>query len=587
MLAFQTLLIAVWLLPAVCHSAQLSCTIGQAEMCKAAGTAPGTTLAGLGFDVVTMKRTQSYVIDVSTWQQNNSCTLCKNPLMKGKLQRLPAAVEKWEPLKLNMMLSSTVYESPEAFIMKRNTDVKPGWTVGLNLNTTSLLVGGMQSTAARIIMAQSKLDKFSFITQEVKCSSYRYSLKQNPPVHPMFVQSIMKLPQQYNNQTKPDYIKFLATFGTHYTHKVDLGGRVKSVTSVQTCKAALDGYTEMEVRNCLNAEAAARASVKSTEIKAQAEYCKNALKRHNNKGSFSSTFKQRFTQVVGGSIGNTTDLLFSTEVKPATFRKWKNTLKINPEMISYSLYPLYQLVKDPVKKKGVKKATEDYILEHALIKHCSNKCTQGSTPSSHDPCACVCRPTKHITDNCCPQQLGVAHLTVTVKHATGLWGDMFTQTDGFVRVLMGNQTFQTKVINNNNNPKWNEDFYLGTVELPLKTKLKFEVWDEDNHWYDQANDLLGSCTKSVEAGSFTFVCPMNHGNLYFSYKAECAPGLEGDNCSEYSPFRMKADILDLYSPRTSLNVNQDLLVHLRGDQTVVRGNNDVDVQAYLPLPSDL
>lgn len=167
------MVIAVWLLPAVCHSAQLTCTTGQAEMCKAAGTAPGTTLAGLGFDVVTMKRTQSYVIDMSTWQQNNSCTLCKNPLMRGKLQRLPAAVEKWQPLKLNMMLSSTVYESPEAFIMKSNTDVQPGWTVGLDLNTTSLLVGGMQSTAARIIMAQSKLDKFSFITQEVKCSAYR------------------------------------------------------------------------------------------------------------------------------------------------------------------------------------------------------------------------------------------------------------------------------------------------------------------------------------------------------------------------------------------------------------------------------
>ena len=84
--AFQTVVIAVWLLPAVCHSAQLTCTTGQAEMCKAAGKAPGTTLAGLGFDVVTMKRTQSYVIDVSTWQQNNSCTLCKRGGYRGCLQ---------------------------------------------------------------------------------------------------------------------------------------------------------------------------------------------------------------------------------------------------------------------------------------------------------------------------------------------------------------------------------------------------------------------------------------------------------------------------------------------------------------------
>ncbi|XP_044198471.1 perforin-1-like [Thunnus albacares] len=480
MLAFQTVLGAVWLLLAVCHLAQLSCTTGQAEQCKAAWTAPETKLAGQGFDVVTMKRTQAYVIDVNTY------------------------------------------------------------------------------------------------------------LKKPPPLHPMFVQSIMNLPQQYNNQTKPDYIKFLATFGTHYTHKVDLGGRVKSVTSVQMCKAALDGYTEMEVRICLNAEAAARASVKSAEIKAQAEYCRNALKRYQNMKSFSRTFKQRFTQVVGGYSGNISNLHFSAKVKPNTFRK---SLRIKPEIISYGLHPLYQLVKDPVKKKAVKKATEDYILQHALIKYCSNKCTQGSTPSSHDPC--TCRPIRCITDNCCPQRRGVAHFTVTVKHASGLWGDVFSQTDGFVRVL-GNQTFQTKVIHNNNNPQWNEDFYLGTVELPLKTELKLEVWDEDNHWYDRANDLLGSCTKSVRAGSFTSMCPMKHGNLYFSYKAECAPGLRGATCSEYSPFRMKVDLLDLYSSRNSLNVNQDLLVHLKGGHTVddpltfvMRGNKEMDVQAHLPLLSEL
>lgn len=410
-----------------------------------------------------------------------------------------------------------------------------------------------------------------------------YSLKKTPPLDPMFVQSIMNLPQQYNNQTKPDYIKFLATFGTHYTHKVDLGGKVRSVTSVQTCKAVLDGYTEMEVRDCLNAEVAARASVKRAEIKVQAEYCKTALKRHKNMDSFSSTFKQRFIQVVGGNTGNTTDLLFSAKAKPSAFRNWKKSLKIKPDIISYGLHPLYQLINDPVKKKGVKKATEDYILQQALIKHCLNKCTQGSNPSSHDTCTCVCRPTGHITDNCCPQKRGVAHLTITVKHASSLWGDVFTQTDGFVRVLMGNQTVQTKVIYNNNNPQWNEDFYLGTVELPLKTELKLEVWDEDNHWYDQANDLLGSCNKSVRAGSFTFVCPMNHGNLYFSYKVECAPGLRGATCSEYSPFEMKTDLLDLYSSHNSLDVNQDLLVHLRGDHTVddpltfvTRGNKVVD-----------
>lgn len=303
---------------------------------------------------------------------------------------------------------------------------------------------------------------------------------------------------------------------------------------MQTCKAALDGYTEMEVRNCLNAESAARASIKSTEIKDQMEYCKNALKRHNNKGSFSSTFQQRFTQVLGGCKVNTTDLLFSTNVKPATLNKWKNTLKINPEVISYSLYPLYLLVNDPVKKKGVKKATQDYILQHAL-QHQIHHGQLLPSAARHGPLHCNCQT--------CHRPMG--------------W-------------LMGNQTFQTKIIKGDNNPKWNKDFYLGTVELPLKTKLTIEVWDEDDHWYDQTSDLLVSCTKSVEAGSFTFVCPMNHSNEYFSYKVECAPWLGGDNCSHYRPFRMKADLLDLYLSHASLNETH----FMKTESRIIRLSNE-------------
>lgn len=76
---------------------------------------------------------------------------------------------------------------------------------------------------------------------------FSYSVKKNPPLDPKFVQSIMNPPPQYNNQTKPDYIKFLAT---HHMHKVDQGGRVKSVISVQMCEAALDGYSGEKLPKC-------------------------------------------------------------------------------------------------------------------------------------------------------------------------------------------------------------------------------------------------------------------------------------------------------------------------------------------------
>ncbi|KAM4564960.1 perforin-1-like [Fundulus diaphanus] len=454
MSASQSVLFAAWLLllPAS-HSAptELSCTSAQADQCKAAESAPGSMLAGQGFDVVTLQTKPAYVIDMNTWQRpNGSCTLCKNTLMKMQWQRLPAAVENWRCLKQNSTLSASLYGSSKAFILDSLTDVK--------------------------------------------------------------------------------YMKFLATFGTHSMHKVVLGGRVQSVTSVKTCKATLEGFTEMEVRNCLNVEAAAAAGVTGPEIKPQMVYCKKAAKKHPNLKSFSRKFNVRFTQVVGGSSGNKTNPLFSV----TDFGKWKKGLTRKPGIINYSLIPLYQLVKDPARRGGLKLASEDYIQKNALKKQCSNNCVQGSTPSSHDPCTCACRPTSHVSSNCCPLQRSLAHLTVTVKSASGLWGDVLTKTDAFVKVFAGNQTFQTSVIYNNNDPQWDEEFYLGTVELLQMVEVKFEVWDEDDQWFDRQNDLLGSCAASVKAGSVTSVCPMNHGNFYFSYTAECAPGLRGTTCSEYS-----------------------------------------------------
>ena len=176
------MLAALWLLLAVWPpTAQLACTKGHADQCKAAMEAPGTNLAGEGFDVVTMERKQAYVIDMDTWQQENgSCTLCTNPFMgPEEPQRLPAAVVDWRAVSMcNMQLTSKVYDSSEAFIKESHTEVENSWKVGLNIKIpkarASVSVGGTHSRAAQNAMALSKKDKYSFIKQEVDCSYYRY-----------------------------------------------------------------------------------------------------------------------------------------------------------------------------------------------------------------------------------------------------------------------------------------------------------------------------------------------------------------------------------------------------------------------------
>lgn len=109
----------------------------------------------------------------------------------------------------------------------------------------------------------------------------------------------------------------------------------------------------MEVRNCLNVEAAAPVSVNNPEIKAQVTYCHKAAKKQPNLKSLRRKINHRITQVMGGSTGNKTDPLFSF----TGFKKWKKGLKIKPGIINYSLVPLYQLVTEQAKKTGIKEVS--------------------------------------------------------------------------------------------------------------------------------------------------------------------------------------------------------------------------------------
>ncbi|KAJ8008406.1 hypothetical protein DPEC_G00104490 [Dallia pectoralis] len=520
-----------------------------------------------------MERKQAYVVDVDQWRKtkNGTCTLCVNPFMNKQKQRLPAVVVDWRPSqKCHMKITSKVYDSSEAFVSKSQTEVNNGWKIGLNImnhkGKGSLMVGGTHSRAAKTVMNQSKRDKYSFIEQEIHCSYYSYRLIGKPPLHPEFSKFLGSLPRRYTTKTKVDYTRFLDTFGTHFIRSVKLGGRVKSVTSLRVCKAALNGYTENEVKDCLDAEASAATHTRTGDSNAEGKFCKKDRKSHNNKASFSSSFNERFTEVVGGQTDGTTDLLFSqTGGTSKGFAVWASTLKTVPDIIKYSLHPLHLLVKQANKRAGLKKAVEDYILEHALVKHCSGKCKSSSRPSARDSCQCVCQTSKEITSQCCPQGKLMARVKVIIKHAKGLWADTFSQTDGFVKVFMGNDAKQTSVIYNNDNPRWNSVYVFDSVKLSLGNDLRFEVYDEDKTWFTLSNTLLGRCTiRPVKAGSYTNeMCSLNHGNLFYSYTVTCAPGLGGPTCDQYVSSPMNSDLSDAYTSRNALNMTQDLLAHIR------------------------
>ncbi|KAL0165641.1 hypothetical protein M9458_037485, partial [Cirrhinus mrigala] len=187
-----------------------------------------------------------------------------------------------------------------------------------------------------------------------------------------FLEAIKSLPASYD----PDaYRSLITTYGTHYTTSVMLGGQMKAVTAIKSCQAAVSGLTDTAVKDCLDVEASGSYSVAT--VKAEAHFCKEKKKKMGTNEKFSSMFSERQTEIIGGNI-NGEDLLFSGSSHPDSLKKWLESLKSLPDIVHYSLKPLHFLLstKHPA-RKGLKKAVEEYIIQNALMKVCSEPCNIG------------------------------------------------------------------------------------------------------------------------------------------------------------------------------------------------------------------
>ncbi|KAG9355271.1 hypothetical protein JZ751_000110, partial [Albula glossodonta] len=540
-----------------CHF--LSCSgilgakiIGTPQQCRRARFVPGHNLAGEGFDIVKMQQKNAYVINMQIWKRpNGTCTLIRNSYLGGILQKLPLAAVNWRALsKCKMSVSSKIYESSESLVNDSTSSVSNNWKIGLSFPvkpgvSVGVAFGGTHSREASYAMRKSRKDKYSFTSHEVHCSFYRYRVAASVPLHREFRVSTMKLPKYYNYRTKAAYQDLIDTYGTHYIRKVELGGKMKSVTAIRTCKATMSGLTDTAVKDCLDVEASATFGY-SASLRAEYHRCQALKRKLGTSSSFSSMFRERQNQMVGGKI-NRPDLLFSGGSNRYAYHEWLKSLKTIPSVVSYSLRPLHWLIRhnNPV-RAGLKKAIEEYIGKNALVQRCSGSCRIGRRTSARDSCACVCYSNANIRSNCCPAGVGLATLTVYGLKGRKLYGDRFTQTDGSVRVSYGSQIKRTEVINNNDNPNWPETFYFGPVKLTMGTRIYFEVYDADSRWN---SDLLGTCSFRPRRGTVSDTCMFKYGTFFFSYRVTCAPSLGGQYCQHYIPSPMSASLAKKFHSR--------------------------------------
>ncbi|XP_043942863.1 perforin-1-like [Protopterus annectens] len=526
------------------------CTTGQYQECQKAKFVPGHNLGGEGFDITTLKRKRAYVIRMeAALTKNKTCTLCRNTEMGGEVQKLPQVVVDWRVLpKCDIKLSSKHYDSSMSLVEETSSMISNDWKVGLGVMPqpgikVGVALSGSHSTLTEFAMGTSGKDKYSYVSQEAACSIYSYRIRDKPRLKETFHNMLKSLPTTYHSEAKLQYRELIDIYGTHYIHKVQLGGRVKEVTALKTCKLALDNMKNDEVMDCLGVEASA--AIGPVEISSGYKRCEKLKTKKLHGEKFSEKYRERVSDITGGSVSTSADLLFPTENANRKFNKWISSLPKQPDIISYSLSPLSKLANFNKRiKVNLKIAITEYIKEKAIIQKCP-RCPKGSKYSTSGKCNCECDVTAEVSNMCCSKNKGSAEFTMVIEKANDLYGDVWGETDGYVVVDFRSLEVTTLTINNNDNPEWNYPIDFGHVNLLDKPQVKVTVYDSDG----LKNDNLGGCSRPVVATPrpVTHTCYLNHGKIIFQMNVKCGPNLEGPRCSEYKPYSNLED--ELYAER--------------------------------------
>ncbi|KAM9810299.1 perforin 1.5 [Neosynchiropus ocellatus] len=507
------LMLACSLVAAVREAA--GCRMVSGPECDKAPFIPGYNLAGEGFDVVRMHRTGAYVINVKgRLGENRTCTLCPNRFQNGQLQRLPAAVLDWRSLsRCSKQLSGALHHSVDSLLRSSNSLVNNNWDVGLSLDKVGKAVlRGSRSDLARFARSQHNVHKATFVIQEISCTCYSYRLADHPELSAEFTKHLKRLPRSLDtSQNQALYRRLIDTYGTHYIHQVHLGGKVRRVTALRSCYATLQGFSESDIKNCLNLEL--RASLGFLPANASfSNKCEKLLKANSSTG-FYQGFMANKVEVLGGDR-YLPDVLHHQDPTEA-YHDWMTSLHDNPDVVSYAIFPLHLLVEDPQISNNLREVVSQYIERNKLqddqlgFKNCS--------------------PTPNLDHNCCPLRAGRGTFTLEIQRAANLKADTFTKTDAYVKIFYNNMYEETETVMDDNNPTWNTTVFFGSIEVGHE--LRLEVWDRDVLY----NDVAGRCRLFPERGTHSLSCQLNKGVLYFKYTVQCDAYLTGFRCGRYSP----------------------------------------------------
>ncbi|XP_078506682.1 perforin-1-like [Lissotriton helveticus] len=513
------------------------CFTGTHQECQGADFIPGHDLAGAGFDITTLRRTVGRITPLeSALSRDKTCTLCPNRLLNGRPQKLPTGVAEWRSFPTcALRVSNEIFKSAAAYADWLSAEIGSDWRAGLgdlplHVDPDAVVVAAAsRATLAQFTVKRERDGGYIFVTREVACVYYRYQVADCPTPETYFSDWLKLLPPVYSHSSKPLFYSLISKYGTHYIRQVELGGRVREVTALKHCEVGLDGLSGEDIKDCLGMEAFASIS---PDLAGKADHCRGLRDSKLSNQTFSEKYSDRKSETMGGNPEAAPTFHISENVQ--TYQKWAGALHKEPDVVSYTLAPLHELVTftGPT-KENLKRAIMDYIVERAVHIRCPS-CPEGALSRQSGECRCQCTPSAELTKDCCPNHQGLAAMSVFVESGKGLYGDTVTQTDGYVRATFGKESRRTSVIDDNDNPQWDESLELGALRLAPGKLLTIEAWDEDGLF---GNDLLGSCEVEAVAalGSTSHVCALKDGSISFKLKIECLPSQYGHYCEIYRP----------------------------------------------------
>ncbi|NXX46934.1 PERF protein, partial [Tricholaema leucomelas] len=532
----------------LCPAGTPQCHRARGAACAAASPAPGIEALGWGLDVTTLTPAGGQVLLLGTSEgTDGSCLLCRDSLAGGVLRRLPPGVGGWRSGRRCQQGASLARGAAElGRVVAEGQEVALGWHLGLAVRggAGAVALAGSHSRVAEFGLQRHREDRSALASLRLRCEHYWSWLSPQARPSPALLRALRSLPTAFTPGTADAFAELLAAFGTHLVVGARAGGRLRSLTAVQLCRAAMAGTSAQEVSDCLRVEVSAGGGAGRSG--AAAEACRRARKAQGLGASFSEAYGERLVEVEGGEQEG--DLLYGP---PEAHSRWLRSLPRAPGLVGAEVRALHTLLpRGTARRLALRAALGHYIAARALSLNCSRGpgAQSGSAPlgscppgALEEPCGCRCAAAALRTAECCSPHRGAAALEVLLGEGRGWSGDHFSATDAYVRVAFGpgGRWARSGTLWNQQRPNWGgARLDLGAVELPpAGAELRVEVWDEDQGWDD---DLLGSCQLPLLASSGAHppraaVCFAGSGRLELSYLLRCGPALGGVSCHDYVP----------------------------------------------------